>query len=379
MKKIILVILTFSLVSIISFVRAADEKKSGEGLTISPPLKELTIKPGEESKQKITITNPTKNLIEVYPSAMNFKAGGENGEPAFTEPTKEEENFALANWLQFSEAKIALTPEQVFEFEYSISAPDGAEPGGHYGAIFFAKEPQDKSETAVSNQVLVSGKIGALIMVKVPGAIVEKGTLDKLSTHKIIFNRPVNFETKITNLGNVHFKPKGEIIIKNLIGGETGRAQVNEAGGNVLPDSSRRFNAKWDNSFWSFGRYVAEAKLIYGESDKELTGQYAFYLLPWWFITAVAILIALIVVVIIIIIKKRRARRRERQLAQEEEEYRRRRDERERYEQEQEQKENILEEKEKRPEEPEKEKRQEKSAKKSKTIVEKSPKKNEKK
>jgi len=281
-------------------------KKTGEGLTISPPLKELTLKAGEVSKQTITITNPTKSTIEVYPSVMNFEAGGENGEPTFTEPKEEESNFALASWIKFAETKIALTPEQVYEFNYTVKAPDGAEPGGHYGAVFFAKQPLKSTDTATSNQVIVSGKIGTLILVKVPGALVEKATLDKFATHKISFMGPVNFETKITNLGNIHFKPKGEITIKNIVGNEAGRATVNEAGGNVLPDSIRKFDTRWSNGSWAFGRYVASVKLIYGDADKEVTGTYVFYLLPWWFLVAVALSIVLVVLLIIVIVRKRK-------------------------------------------------------------------------
>ena len=41
---------------------------AAEGLTISPPTFEMTLKPGEETAHTIQITNPTKNLIELYPA-----------------------------------------------------------------------------------------------------------------------------------------------------------------------------------------------------------------------------------------------------------------------------------------------------------------------
>ena len=48
---------------------------------------------------------------------------------------------------------------------------------------------------------------------------------------KFFFNSPVTFITRITNLGNVHLKPQGEISIKNLFGNKVGELKVNEAKG----------------------------------------------------------------------------------------------------------------------------------------------------
>ncbi|MCX6806535.1 MAG: hypothetical protein NT135_00170, partial [Candidatus Berkelbacteria bacterium] len=148
------------------FIWPAKAQIPGEGLTISPPIFELTLKSGETSSQVIKITNPTQKLMEVYPTVMNFKASGESGEPAFYPATKEETKFSLASWIKFNQTKIALTPEQVVEFNYQIAIPKDAEPGGHYGVVFFATEPP-KPEQDVS-QVAIASMVGSLILVKAP-------------------------------------------------------------------------------------------------------------------------------------------------------------------------------------------------------------------
>jgi len=137
-KFLFLVTLALMLTAgIFSFVLA---QLPGEGLTISPPITELTIKPGESTTQTIRLTNPTDKIVEVYPKIMNFSAKGEGGEPAFFEATDESAKFSLAKWIEVTQSKIALTPEQVVEFKYKINVPVSAEPGGHYGVVFFATE-----------------------------------------------------------------------------------------------------------------------------------------------------------------------------------------------------------------------------------------------
>lgn len=304
MKKIFISLILLILVFGFGSIKA---QIAGEGLTISPPILELTLKPGETSNQIIKITNPTEKIVEVYPVVMNFSAKGETGEPTFTAAADEESKFALAKWIKFNQTKLALTPEQVVEFNYQIEAPLGAEPGGHYGVVFFATEPP-KAKGDVS-QVSIASMIGSLILVKVPGNIIEKGFLEEFSANRFYFKPPVNFVTRVSNLGNVHFKPKGEIMIKDFWGNKKENLIVNESKGNVLPDSTRRFDNKWPApGFWTIGKFSANLKLIYGESEKTLDSKIVFWLIPWWLIIALIVIIIL-VIILIIWLRRRRGRR----------------------------------------------------------------------
>jgi len=296
----------FSFFLILSSFQFASAQISGDGLTISPPILELETKPGETYNQIIKITNPTNNLIEVYPQVMNFRASGEGGEPAFYPATEEEANFSLAQWIKFNQSKVALTPEQVVEFNYSIEVPTDAEAGGHYGVIFFATQPPKAEED--QSQISISSMIGSLILAKVPGTIIEKGFLESFKANRIYLKLPATFQVRISNLGNVHFKPRGDITIKGMFGGESDKIQLNQARGNVLPDSIRKFEEKWNPEKIIIGRYTADLRVVYGESEKTLDGQVVFWVLPLWFLLALGGLIISIIVLIIIIKKKRKNR-----------------------------------------------------------------------
>ena len=300
MKKIKILFVSIFLATVVlvvgSVVYAAIQ---GEGLTISPPISELTLDPGKRIEQTIRLTNPTSSIVEVYPKTMDFAAAGEGGEPTFFERGSENEKFSLASWIDFSQSKIALAPEQVVEFKYTINVPLGAEPGGHYGVVFFATEPPENE--VGSSQVALGSMIGSLVLVRVPGQIVEKGFLESFKADQKIYfsHKKISLATRVSNLGNIHFKPKGSIKIKNLLGAEFEPLTFNEQSGNVLPDSTRRFENMWQANWFSVGPYKANLVLEYGQDSKNLASEATFWIIPWWLIIIVFLLTVLIIYLIL--------------------------------------------------------------------------------
>lgn len=310
-KKIILVCSVLALVLTVSPV-VAQEK--GQGLTLSPPLTEMTLLPGQTYPLTIKLSNPTRELVELYPTAMNFKAKGEGGEPTFSSASEEGGGFSLANWITFSQSKLALTPQQVMEFNYQIKVPGNAEPGGHYGVVFFATTPPKPDQNL--SQVAIASMVGSLILIKVPGAITESANLAEFSADKKFYsNPPVNLTTRIANLGNIHFKPQGDIKITNWRGKKVSSLTLNESKGNILPDSTRKFSNAWSPSTSPFyktpiGKFKANLSAVYGEGNKTLSGEVVFWIIPLWLIITVSVIILLIVLLIVCLVirKKKKAR-----------------------------------------------------------------------
>lgn len=285
----------------------AQSASPSEGLTISPPIFEITLKPQESAKYTIRVTNPTKNLIELYPSSMDFASSGEGGQPTFLPANETSNRFSMANWITFETSKIALLPEQVVEFNFQISVPEDAEPGGHYGVVFLATEPP-KTEGSTSH-ISLSSKVGSLLLVKIPGDINEKGSVEEFSTPWFYFSPPVNITAFIRNSGNIHFRPDGEITIKDWKGKDLERISINPLKGNVLPDSRRKFEIKWDSEkepFWKIpiGRFSANLRLAYGQSEQTLDSKVYFWIIPWWIIITTGIFF--LVVVMLIFFKRRK-------------------------------------------------------------------------
>lgn len=278
---------------------AAIEDKA-EGVTVSPPLSEYEVEPGESITKTIKLTNPIDKQVTLYLSAFDFRARSETGEPDFLQPTSEERSYSLASWITFSKSFVILEPEEVEAFVYTINVPQDAEPGGHYGVVFFStKAPEIEGE---QSQVVISSMVGSLILVKVPGFIVENGKVEEFSAPWFSTKAPIDFITRIANLGNIHFRPQGTIEIKNWRGKSVDTISINETNGNVLPESIRRFEESWnpESSFFGpIGMYKAELSLTYGESQKGLTETVIFWVIPIWLIILIIVLVVLILAWII--------------------------------------------------------------------------------
>ena len=297
----------------LQYVKAAPF--TGKGLTISPPSRELTIKPGESVTETVKITNPTADLLEVFPAAMDFKAKDDSGEPAFYVPDKDNPGkYALSSWVTFPQGKIALASQQVVNFTYTITVPADAEPGGHYGAVFFANEPP-KTDAPASSEVSITSMVGSLVLIRVPGNIKDGAQLLEFDSAKGLYtSSPISFTFRIANQGNVHFRPRGEIIIKNWQGKYVESVPVNVQQGNVLPDSSRSFHEKWAPGKAPIGRFTANLAVIYGDSGntdgaKTLSRTVTFWVLPLWIFIVFGVgivIISTIGILIRIIIKQRK-------------------------------------------------------------------------
>lgn len=268
---------------------AAEAQENQAGLVISPPKTEKTITEGESFSDVIKVTNSTSSDLVLNVSIADFGPKDETGEPSFGEP----EESILAGWISIDKS-ISLGSGETKEVPYTVAVPANAEPGGHYGAVFF--EPVVQTGPASGSGTTIAFKIDTLLLITVPGDIVYNGRIREFSTNKSFFvdsSNLVNFVSRFENLGTVHVKPKGTIAIRNLLGKTVAQLIVNEDSANILPDSIRRFENEWPKKY-GFGFYSATLNLGYGE-NQTIAATSGFWMIPWKETLGVIIVIALLV------------------------------------------------------------------------------------
>ena len=268
-------------------------------LTISPPVKELGGDPGLKIQQIVKLYNETNSEITVWPSTANFKAKEDGaGEPSFTD--MDNATTDLASWIKISDGPITVKPLDWQNIIFEIDIPADAEPGGHYAAVFFSP---NKNLEAEGGKVSVDYRAGSLILLSISGDVKSSGQLKSwtlLGKQHFYDYTPVNFELRIENDGNVHFRPGGTIEIKNLFNQKVAELPIvkSEAGGNVLPSSTRSYAIIWGEEdiknlpvgFWNkvkfewnnfhLGRYVATTAVILPQGPSERLSV-AFWIIPW--------------------------------------------------------------------------------------------------
>lgn len=241
-------------------------------LSVSPISFELSANPGDTLERTFRIVNGTDSELTLTTTPKNFTAEGEEGGVNLTE---EETSFSLASWISVNPSEAVLPARGSQTFAFTVDVPENAEPGGHFGSVIVKTNPIAIDATGAA----VSQEAGPLILVSVAGDISEAARIVEFKAQKNFWESgPVVLETRVENLGNVHFKPSGVITIKNMFGNEVTKINLEER--NVLPDTIRKLSNEWNPGF-AVGRYTADLSIVFGPNQEVTTASTTFTVFPY--------------------------------------------------------------------------------------------------
>jgi hypothetical protein len=295
MKRLILIASALFMILLPSVGSAQSTTRKGQGLEISPPLRDLKANPGQTVKTTVKVRNVTNNPLDVKAAVNDFTAAGEDGQPKLLLTDQETTPYSIKDWIT-TISSVTLQPKEQKTVNITMNVPSNASPGGHYGVVRFTGTPPGES----SNAVALSASIGALILVRVSGNIQELASVEQFYTAQNNHQRwlfeygPVDLVQRIKNTGNVHIKPSGTVRVTNTFGRETATLKINEGGGNILPSSIRKFQQTLNKKLL-FGRYKAQADIVYGSKNTILVASTVFWVIPYKLIAIILALIALLI------------------------------------------------------------------------------------
>lgn len=280
----------------------ASSANAAQGIEISPALVELNAERGKTYTLKIKVTNVTSSDLVYETSIDDFNAKDETGSPQILMYSELPSTVSIRSWVKTVPA-FSLTTRQSISIVATVHIPADAEPGGHYGVLRFSGHAPELDSTGVG----LAASAGALILIRVDGAITEQADLVSFTTASngsqtsFFENSPITFMTRIKNVGNIHVKPVGNIEVKDMFGNIVTSLSVNADKSNVLPDSIRRFEATHDG--WMFGLYTANLALGYGTTGQAITATTSFWVIPYKLVLAVLIIGATTVFILVKLIK----------------------------------------------------------------------------
>jgi len=208
-------------------------------LTMSPIRYEIAGDPGTTITHEMTLINEGKNSQVYFASFANFEAQGDSGSPTFVDPKD-----GIGTWMSTELASVNLAAGQQKKIKFSIKIPKNAEPGGHFGAIFWGTNPG----SAGAGQVSVGTKTGLLVLLSVNGDVKESaGLVDfKIRNGQWGFKQlPVMFQYRFSNQGGDRVKPVGSVVVRSILGWRVKKVNANPFDGNVLPGTTRKFTVEW--------------------------------------------------------------------------------------------------------------------------------------
>jgi len=313
--RIILAIAIATVLLAISHSSIAGAQSTANTLKVSPVRTDIEIKPGESKIVQTTVTNLTKDAVNVKASINDFVSGDEAGTPALI---LDEGKYATSHSLKrfiTPVSNVTIPGGQAKTINVIITVPANAQAGGYFGAVRFAPSSPDDG-----GQVNLSASVASLILLTVPGDVIEKLDLTSFTIQQngkvnTNFGSPENLAAsfRFENKGNLQNGPFGKITVKQ------GEKVVYQTDFNnkdprdvILPGGARVWDVPLED-IGSFGNYTVLATFTYGKKNETIEVVKSFWIIPQFVIimaiVALVVLIGLIVGLIFFIRARTRRRR----------------------------------------------------------------------
>lgn len=282
---------------------------------------------GKEIRDQVDVINLTNASVKAKVWAVDAMTTVDGAY------TIKEESTDIGTWINFfekvienereetidlgSEIIIDLEANETKTLNFKIVVPENAEVGDHMGAIMVqavdgeSELLNEKGE--ITPGVKVVTRVGTRVFLTVPGEIIT--LLEFLKFSWEIKESKFYFFLTLENKGNVRIEPKGEIIIKNILGTKIKELEIPTR--IVFPKGKIVIPVEWENwrrSFWlKCGGFIAEAKVIYGPG-LELTQKLRIFALSYYLPIISA---GIILMIILFLITKKFLKPREKKLKRE--------------------------------------------------------------
>ncbi len=180
---------------------------------------DLTMEPGESRELTVAVGNNGSAAMDVstYPAdAYSIVNGGFGAKENGTEPT------GTTTWLDYAAQDLSLPAGQASEHTVTVTVPEGTEPGQYITSLVLENaDPVAGSGDVALNQIV---RQALPITVQVPGDLDPAFEFGQAGHQNTAGRSAV--DVQITNTGNAHLKPAGDLTIRDDSGETVSEAQV---------------------------------------------------------------------------------------------------------------------------------------------------------
>lgn len=289
-------LITLSVLAVmgLSFLAPVSTKAASQGIQISPINYAYEISPGNSVNAQFIISNVTDQPMNYVLETENFSNVSDDGAPSFGGVDEPELGVTtLKDWITIplADREGVIAPGDKKMIQFAIDIPVGADPGGHYAALFakqITKTPEGKSVLGVQNRV------GALILVTVPGTVTNTAEITNFTYTKFFWKDPAEFTMKVKNTGTLHYDSTAKVTLTSLLGKKT---EIDLGKHTIIPNFSRDYATKWGNKY-PFGYYKINATATDGNGNL-VTQNGALWAVPIMIVIPAVILLVLIIWIIV--------------------------------------------------------------------------------
>ncbi|MFI9582179.1 WxL protein peptidoglycan domain-containing protein [Streptomyces sp. NPDC052236] len=251
----------------------------------------LSADPGTTLTDQVTVTNKTAAPLtfRLYAAdAYNTERDG-----GFAVRTQREKQRGVGAWARPERDRVTVPARSSVTVPYTLTVPEGAEPGDHPGALVALDERIAPSSGSVA--VSVQQAVGARVYLRVNGPTVPALSVEdvRLTHAKPLVPGTGESSTLISytlhNRGNVTLSPKVALKAEGLFGRDLLNRNLKKIPSELLPRQKIRLTERWAGApqlEWGDIRLTASARGV-----RESAGA-SFFALPWLVAAVVAAALA---------------------------------------------------------------------------------------
>jgi len=278
-------------------------------IALSSGTFELALPAGGTASQTLAVANNGDDAFKalVY---TNDIVNDEQGLPTYVKPTGAANEYlsSPASWLTLrmpattqvvaNTPYIELDPGEEMLIDFEMTVPEGAAPGDYNAVIFFEMFGGDAA-TGASSQV--SGRIGARIVVRVAGDVVDRLDVAPYSVRGLVIGDTIPYSFTLTNEGNIDKRYVPSLVILDSSEAEVQRTVIEESAVAYAGDT-RAYKGGLGLDTMLLGRYTVRAEIAYDRETGSAPGatvpevlekDRTVWILPLWFVIVVMMAVAL--------------------------------------------------------------------------------------
>lgn len=267
MKRISIIIIALGLLIFIPLKAQDTSSTTGQtSIGVNPSIMEVVTNKDSSVKQDITVLNLTDSAIPIVATKEGFSLTEKTDVPA-----DKLDIYDASSWITLSddETNFILQPKEIKTITLNIKQPENSSPGGHYATVYF--QSLTREDAVSNNSASINIRIGVLILIQVPGDIVNELRIKELSSSSLSNTSQLTFNLKIENTGNVHQLPTGKVNFYNELTNQLIKT-IDLDNRLVLPGIENNYIYSIDPGY-QIGRISAQAEITYGPSNKVLTSE----------------------------------------------------------------------------------------------------------
>jgi len=177
-------------------------------------------------------------------------------------------------WVSISSGEFSLEPQATRVIEINLSTPPDAA-GGYYAAVVVEQHPERQPEAPTA--VIRTYRVACILEFTVIGfqRLRQEARLDDFRVESDPEKGTRSYVLTVANLGNVHLRGKGEIVVETTGGRRLEQFPLEEGRGTVFPGFARDFRSDSETKLPP-GEYVAKVTFRYGQEGKVIRSQISF-------------------------------------------------------------------------------------------------------